>query len=120
MANFELYQPDNTTPIAIAQPRRTTWEREAAGRFAGGSPRMAHYARVVWQFPRLTPAEYQIFIQNRPASGVMQFKTWEQPIGGAAAQYVKCSGVMEPITSGHLVEGEYLGTQITWTKVATV
>lgn len=120
MANFELYQPDNTTPIAVAQPRHATWEEQQLGSFANGAPRVSRYRRVEWRYDRLSAAEYQVFVQNRPASGALQFKTFVQPIGGTAASYVKCSGVMRRINSGRFVDGEYLGITVVFERVEIV
>lgn len=120
MPSFELYQSDNITPIAIAQPRRATWEVAQVGRFADGSPRTARYVRVVWSYPRLTEAQRQVFVANRPADGAMQFKTWRDAAGATPAGYVQCAGILEPITSGQLVQGEWVATQVVWTKVEVV
>lgn len=121
MPQFELYTPPaNTVAIAIPQPRRATWERTVLGAFADGSARVGRYVAVTWQFAPMSESDYQVFIENRPASGAMQFKTFRQAVGGTAAQWVKCAGVMEPVMSGVLQDGMYLGVQIVWKRVATV
>lgn len=65
----------------------------------------------------MTAAEYLQFVVNRPASGIMQFKTFIQPTGGTAATWAKCSGVLQRINSGRFVDGEYLNVTIEWVKV---
>lgn len=111
---YRLFAPPAfTTPIAIAQPNRATFERSEVGSFANGTPRTARYARVVWQFQRLTEAEYQTLIDNRPADGVLQFDTWEDT-GNAL---VKCAGVMQPIRTGTQRDSERLGVQVVFTRV---
>lgn len=117
---FELFQADGTTVIPIRQPQRATWEHEPIGRFANGTPRASRFARVVWQYPRLTDAERAIFTANRPASGLMTFRTYRPPVGASPGADVKCTGVMEPITSGTWHQGEWRGVQVIWVRVEPV
>ena len=121
MADFELYQDDDVTPIAIARPRRATWEREQVDRRADGTPRLAKYARVVWDFAPLVESQYQVFIANRPDDGAMTFKTYRQAVGGTPAAFVQCAGIMEPVASGmRRSDGLIHGVQITWLMVEEV
>ncbi len=120
MANYELYQEDGTTPITIPQPQHSSWDQPTIGTYADGSIRRAHYAAVRWRFPRLTATEYEVFSANRPASGLMTFKTFIPANGASPASYAKCTGVMAPLNTGRLVEGEYLGVEITWSRVEPV
>lgn len=118
---YFLLEPDNTTPIDIRQPRHATWQRETIGRFADGTPRRAHYVTVLWQFGPLTATEYQVFVSNRPADGMMQFETWKQAEGGTAAEFVQCSGILDPIDSGQVgPDGRVYGVQVTFTRVEEV
>lgn len=121
MAAFELYTPPaNTVAIAIPQPRRATWEATVLGTFADGSARVGRYVTVTWQFRPMSPADYTVFIQNRPASGAMQFKTFRQAVGSTAGAWVKCAGIMQPIMSGVLQDSMYYGVAIRWQRVVTV
>lgn len=124
MANYELYAPDGVTPIsspaATPQPIYASFESRQIGVFANGSPRLSAYRRVEWRFGRLTATEYQTLIANRPDDGVLNFKTWRQAVGATPAQYVKCAGVMGPITSGTENEGEYYGVSVVFDRVLVV
>jgi hypothetical protein len=118
--NYELYQSDNVTPIAIAQPGHATWEDAELGTFASGSPRLSRYRTVRWVYAELSAAEYGVFIANRPASGVMTFKTFRPAVGGSPASYVKVSGIMAPPNTGRFTDGYYHNVDIVWTRVETV
>ncbi len=117
---YEIYESDNVTPIAIAQPIYSSWETTALAPFADGTPRVAKYRRVEWRFDRLTPAEYQVLIANRPADGRINFKTFRQAVGGTPAQWVKCSGIMGWVVSGTEHEGEYHGVSVAFTRAVPV
>jgi hypothetical protein len=116
VANYEIYEaPAFTVAIAHAQPQRATFEQQTIGAFANGSPRRSRYARVVWQFPPLTSAEYATLLSARPADGLTQFKTFTQ-----AGTYVKHSGVLQPITTGTERDGTVYGVQLEFTQVEPV
>ena len=120
MANYELYEPDNTTPIAIPQPKRSTWEVPQLGTFANGAPRVGRYARVVWSYPLMTSAQREVFTANRPDDGIMQFKTFRPGVGGSPSDWVKCAGVMELINTGAERDGEWFGISVVWARVEVV
>lgn len=124
MANYELMAPDNVTPIsspaATPQPIYASWESAIIGRFASGRPRLSAYVQVEWRFDRLSAAEYQTLIQNRPADGLITFKTFVQAHGGTAGAWVKASGYMDPILSGTEHEGEYYGVFVRFERVVQV
>ena len=120
MPQYNLYQSDNVTVIATAQPANATWERTGLAPFANGTPRYAKYKRVVWQIPRMTSDQYLVFTSNRPASGAMTFKTYRPPFGATAGAWVKCTGIMREIVGGTEFEGEYYGVEITFDRVLEV
>jgi len=114
--NFSLRAADGTTVIAIAQPLTATFESVPRGTFADGTPRVSAYKKVVWQFDRLTAAQYQTLVAARLA-GRQTFETWKRPEGAVAGQFVVCTGVMAETIPGTLRDGEYVGVAVTWTMV---
>lgn len=124
MANYEIYEANGTTPIsspvATPQPLYASWESAEIGAFADGTPRQSAYRRVEWRFGPLSANQYQALIANRPANGKVAFKTFRQAVGATAAQWVKCAGVMGPVSSGVLRDGMYLGVSVAFTRVLVV
>lgn len=124
MSLYELYAPDDVTPIsspaATPQPIYASWQSAIIGRFASGKARTSAYTLVEWRFDRLTPTEYQTLIQNRPDDGLITFKTFVQAHGGTAGAWVKASGYMDPILSGTEHEGEYYGVFVRFERVVQV
>ena len=122
--NYELYLPDNTTPIsspaATPQPIYASWETKEIGRFASGKPRYSGTVRVEWRFGTLSAAQYQTLIENRPDDGAITFKTFRQAHGGTATAWVKCAGIMDQILGGTEFEGEYYGVFAVFERVVTV
>lgn len=119
-ANYSLYESDNTTLIAIPQPRYATWETQPLDAFTSGVRRVSRYRHVRWEFDRMSQAEYEVFTANRPTDGVMQFKTYRGAVGASPGAWVQCAGIMEPIVSGNEHEGEIHGVYIEWSRVETV
>lgn len=118
--NYQLYEDDNTTPIAIPQPIYATWETTPLDAFTNGVRRVSRYRRVRWEFPRMSSAEYLTLVANRPDSGVMQFKTFRGAVGASPGDWVQCAGIMEPIVSGNEHEGEIHGVYVEWSRVEAV
>lgn len=118
--NYELYEDDNTTPIVIPQPTYATWQTVTLDAYTNGVQRVSRYRAVRWEFGRMTNDEYETLIANRPASGIMQFKTYRGAVGATPGEWVQCAGIMAPIISGNEHDGEIYGVFIEWSRVEVV
>lgn len=112
MANYELYQVNGTTPVAIVQPIGADWVTATVGTFADFSERTSRYHKVIWRFAPISEAQLNIIRNARLAGGKMYFKTWREDTN----TYVKCFGVMR-IVAGVVRDGERVGVRLTWTRV---
>ena len=115
--NYELYEDDNTTPIAIPQPNYATWQTVMLPGYTNGVRRVSRYRSVRWEFDRMSKAEYETLTANRPDSGLMQFKTYRGAVGATPGEWVQCVGIMAPIISGNEHEGDIYGVFIEWSRV---
>jgi hypothetical protein len=119
VAKYEFVVDGVTVPVR--NPLSATWLQPEVGVLANGRERRALKATVTWTFPRLRAAELQQLVAYYPADGQpISFRTFRPPTGGTPAQWVLCSGVMQPVEVGAERGGFYTGVSVTFNRVQVV
>lgn len=105
---YQLYQPDNTTPVAVPQQIGTTFNPVSREPFNDGGRRASAFYVVEWRFKQpMSQAQYQLLQTYIPDSGRTQFMTWRPAKGATAGAFVKCEGVLAEIGGQQVDYGDF-------------
>jgi len=116
---YKLYAQDAVTVVPVPGPNRATFEQVSRGFNGDGSERIARKAVVRWEYrAAIAAADFQKFVANRAANGLLTFETWRGPTGATAGAFVKVRGrlALTDIT-GTERDGEYAGVALKFTQV---
>jgi hypothetical protein len=119
MAQYELVSGGSVVPIR--RPLSATWSQPTVGSYASGAARQSARAKVTWTFPRLREAELMVLVSHFPAAGTpITFRTFRPPVGAVPAQWVLCTGIMQPVEMGIERGGFYTGVSVSFARVQVV